>query len=104
MLQKKRFSGRHVKVKLKEEIDVRGKNVIIVDDIISTGGTVAGAARLLKEQKPKRIAAVCVHGLFVEDALAKMKKAGIASIACTNTIKGRYAQIDATSLIADALR
>ena len=87
-------------VKLKDSRpDVKGKEVVIVDDIISTGGTIRAAAEALQEQGAKAVLAVCVHGLFVADALKKLEKAGVRTIVGTNTVPGRYSKVD----VSDAL-
>lgn len=104
VLKKTRYSSRHVRVELKEQLDVKNKTVVIVDDIISTGDTVAKAALLVSKMKPGKIAAVCVHGLFAENALKKLRSAGISSVACTNTIKNAHAQMDCAGLLAGELQ
>src|SRR3989442_10842758 len=71
-LVKKRIDSYTVKIEPKA-LDVRGKSVGIVDDVISTGGTIASAAKELKAQGARRVIAACVHGLFVCPAEAKLK-------------------------------
>ncbi len=58
------------------KVDVRGRDLILVDDIISTGGSVIKATQFLKRQKCKRVFVACTHGLFIGDAERKIKKAG----------------------------
>lgn len=92
-----------VKVK-KSALNVRGKEVLIVDDIISTGGTVRAAAEAVMSQGATRTLAVCVHGLLVGDAAQQLKKAGVETIVSTNTVPGKYNTVDVTEPIASHLR
>ena len=85
-------------------LDVEGRDVVIVDDIISTGGTIANAARILSKQKPKRIIAVCIHGLFVGDALKKMAEAGVSEVVSTDTIESEWSKISVAEAIAEVLQ
>src|SRR5437870_12914268 len=70
-LVKKRIDSYTVKIE-PMALDVRGKSVGIVDDVISTGGTIATAAKELKAQGARRVIAACVHGLFVGPADANL--------------------------------
>lgn len=72
---------------LKIDGDVRGKICIIIDDIISTGNTIASAAKLLYENGAKEVLVGATHGVFSEDALKKMLTAGVRDIVVTNTIE-----------------
>ncbi|MBI2669088.1 ribose-phosphate diphosphokinase [Candidatus Woesearchaeota archaeon] len=101
VFKKTRFTSRNVKVKMIKPVSLRNKNVVIVDDIISTGHTVAEAAKKAKALGAKSITAICVHGLFVEDAIQKLKKAGVNKIISTNTIEHPTNKIDVTPLLAD---
>ena len=86
------------------KVDVRDKDLILVDDIISTGGSVIKAAQFLKKQKCKRVFVACTHGLFVEGAEKKIKKAGVARIISTNTIPRNTSKVDVSGVIADSIR
>ena len=86
------------------KVDVHGKDLVLVDDIISTGGSVIKAAQFLKRQKCKRIFVACTHGLFVEGAEKKIKKAGVARIISTNTIPRNTSKVDISGVIADSIR
>jgi len=84
--------------------DVRGKDLILVDDIISTGSSIIKAAQFLKRQKCKRLFVACTHGLFVEDAEKKIKKAGVSQIISTNTIPRSTSKVDVSGVIVESIR
>lgn len=71
-LVKERLDGDTVQITPKT-LAVKGKKVAIVDDIISTGGTIAKAALQLREQGAAKIYAVCTHGVFAAEALKRLK-------------------------------
>jgi len=70
-LVKERIDGSTVRMEPKE-LDVRDKRVAIVDDIISTGGTIVNAAEELKHLGASRVIAACTHGLFASNALDRL--------------------------------
>jgi ribose-phosphate pyrophosphokinase len=74
-LEKKRIDSERVELYLPSElpIDLNGKFVVILDDVISTGGTVVEAAKLLKRRGVGAITAACTHGLFLKDAFERIK-------------------------------
>ena len=86
------------------KLDVEGREVIIVDDIISTGGTVRAAAEAVLRQGARKALAICVHGLFVGDAAQKLEDASVGPIVCTNTVPGRYSKVDVADALASHLR
>lgn len=104
VLKKERFSSRQVKVRMVQPVIVRGKNVIIVDDIVSTGHTAIEAMKQARKLGAKSVSVLAVHGLFVEKALEKMKQAGIATVLSTNCIPGKTAKIDVSALLVGELR
>jgi len=85
------------------KVDVQGKDLIIVDDIISTGGSVIKAAQFLKKQKCKRVFVACTHGLLVDDAEKKIRKAGVSRIISTNTIPGNTSKVDVSGLLVKSV-
>ncbi len=103
ILKKKRFTSYHVEVKLNKKIDFKKKNAVIVDDIISTGHTILETAKLLKGLGATKIYCVCVHGIFANGALAKLKKAKI-NVVSTNTIPSKASRIDVSGVISAALK
>jgi ribose-phosphate pyrophosphokinase len=70
-LVKERIDGNTVRMDPKA-LDVRDKRVAVVDDIISTGGTIVNAANELKRLGASRVVAACTHGLFASNALDRL--------------------------------
>lgn len=104
VLRKTRFSSRKVAVKMINPVPLKGRNTVIVDDIISTGHTIAEAAKKARRMGAKTVTAIGVHGLFVEGARSKLKKAGVTRIVTTNCIKHASNRIDVTGLLLEELR
>ena len=86
------------------KVDVQGKDLILVDDIISTGGSVIKATQFLKRQKCKRVFVACTHGLFIGDAERKIKKAGASQIISTNTIPRGTSKVDVSGIIIGSIQ
>lgn len=92
-------------VSMKESnLEVNGKEVVIVDDIISTGGTVKAAADSVLGQGAKKALAICVHGLFVGDAVQKLEGAHVSPIVSANTVPNKFAKVDISEALASHLR
>ena len=104
VLEKTRYSARKVEVKMKKAILIKDKNVVIVDDIISTGHTIAEAAKKAKKAGARSITAIGVHGLFVENAVDTLKHAGVNRIVTTNCIQHPTNKIDVTPLLMEELK
>ena len=66
--------------------DVKGRNVVILDDMIDTGGSIIKSADALYDKGVKKIFAVCTHPVFSEDAIECLDKSVIDEIVVTNTI------------------
>ena len=92
-----------VKIKTKNLEEVKNRDLILVDDIISTGGSIIKATQFLKKQKCKRIYVACTHALLMNNAEKKIKKAGVTSIISTNTIPGKTSKVDISKTIAKAI-
>lgn len=75
--------------------DVKEKRVILVDDLIDTGGTVVNAAKALKEIGAKEIYACCTHGVLSGPAIDRIKGSEIKELVTLNTIPlSKEKQID----------
>jgi ribose-phosphate pyrophosphokinase len=66
--------------------EVKGCEAIIVDDLISTGGTIVEASKVLNEHGASLIIASCTHGVFSADAIEKLKKSSVSELIVTDTI------------------
>lgn len=86
-----------------DEYDVRGKDAIIFDDIISTGGTTADAVRMLKAQGANRVFSACVHPLLIGDAESKIMGNGAEEIVGTDCVPSPVSKVSVAPLIAKAL-
>ena len=99
-LEKERVSEAEVKTEAKE-LAVGGKDVIILDDTISTGNTIINAAELVKKQGAKSVSAGCVHGIF-SNGLKKLNAAA-DEVVCTDTVQGEASRVSVAKLIAKEL-
>ena len=87
-----------------EGLNVRGQTVIILDDIISTGGTIVGAAKILREQGAKHVFCACVHGLLIGDAEKRILDAGVEEIVGTDSVPGSVGKVSLAPLISQELK
>lgn len=86
--------------KLEAKFEVKGRDVVIVDDIIAGGSTMAKALKLCLERGAKTVRCGAVHGLFLNDAAGKLSSGGASQVACTNSITSGLARVD----ISDAIK
>jgi ribose-phosphate pyrophosphokinase len=101
-LDKTRISGDEV-LMAPRTLSAADRSVVIVDDIISTGGTIAAAAAMLREQGASDVFAACVHGVLTGGAFAHLKAAGIHEVVCSDTIERGCSRFSAADRIAEAL-
>ena len=66
--------------------DVAGKTCLIVDDLIDTGGTIVRGVRALLDKGAEKVYACCTHGVFAEDAIAKVCESPLEQMVATNSI------------------
>ena len=85
------------------KVSVKDRDLILVDDMISTGGSIIKAAQFLKKQKCRRLYVACTHGLFVNEAEKKIKQAGVTQIISTNTIPSSSSKVDVSKILAESL-
>ena len=100
---KVRSGDRDVAVAL-PEVAVAGRAVVILDDMASTGHTVAAAARLLREAGAASIDAAVTHALFTPQAVELMHGSGIGDIWSTDCVTHDSNVVPMAGLLADALR
>jgi ribose-phosphate pyrophosphokinase len=111
VMEKKRFLDRHDESEAFQIIgDVKGKSVVIVDDVISSGGTIINGAESLKKAGAKSITVLVTHAVCAGDAFERLAKAPIDHMIITDTINWRGKKIPSfvkvvsvASEIADAI-
>lgn len=82
--------------------EVDGKNVILLDDIIDTAGTITAAAEVLKEKGAKEVYACGTHALFSGPAIERLKNAPITKTIVTNTIAQKEHDLDNLEILSVA--
>ena len=101
-LEKTRLSGETVSIKPKT-VAVKGRDVIILDDIISTGGTMAETITLLRSQGAHDVYTACVHPVLSNNAVLKLFSAGVKGIIATDTIDKGVSVVSVAPVIAKAI-
>ena len=100
-LEKERIDSYTVRMTPKK-LAVKGRSVAIVDDVISTGGTIASAAKELRSQGAHRVIAACVHGLFIDNAETNLK--ALDDVIATDTIQSPHTKASVAPEFAAAIR
>lgn len=101
--EKRRLGDRQVELAIANIGRVKGRPVVLVDDLISSGSTLVRCAELLHAAGATRIEAVATHCLARPDDLAKLAKAGIARVRSTDTVAGPTASVAIAPALAAAL-
>ncbi|MBO4348184.1 MAG: ribose-phosphate diphosphokinase [Candidatus Methanomethylophilaceae archaeon] len=102
-LEKTRLSGTEVRI-APAKADCAGKRILIVDDMISTGGTIIAAAAALKQAGAVSVSVACTHGVFVNNAIENLRGSQLEKVLCCNTIDTMFSEISVAGIIADELR
>ena len=84
--------------------NVVGRDLILLDDMISTGESIVEACRFLSRYSPNKIYAMCTHALLIGDAMTRIRAAGVEEIISTNSIPGVNAKVDLAQLISAQLK
>ncbi|MGQ0606405.1 MAG: ribose-phosphate diphosphokinase [Candidatus Nitrosotenuis sp.] len=82
---------------------VKGRDLVLVDDMISTGGSIVKATQFLKKQKCGKVFVACTHALLINNAEKKIRQSGISAIISANTIPGNTSVVDVSGAIAKAI-
>lgn len=101
--QKNRRSDRSVEITFPDKTVIAGRAALIVDDIVSSGGTLMACARALLDAGAIAVDAVVTHALFPEALCGEMMSSGIRSIRSTHTVPHSTNAIVLDGLFAEAL-
>jgi ribose-phosphate pyrophosphokinase len=99
---KQRKGDREVQLSL-PRADYGGRHIVLVDDIASTGRTLEAAARQLLDQRPASISVLVTHALFVNDAVERLRAAGVQHIYSTDSIPHPSNRLPLDETLAGAL-
>lgn len=101
-LEKQRVTPEKVVTQTKR-LDVANRDVVIIDDIISTGGTIIEAAKILRRQRARGIYSACTHPVLAGKALQRIRASGIKKVIATDTIEHRVSAVSVAPLVANAI-
>lgn len=102
-LEKRRVDAQTVEINPKS-VEVKDRRVLIVDDIISTGGTVVEAAKKLYELGAKSVECACIHAILADFAAIKLFSNGIQNIVATDTVEKIFSKITVSKILAEKIR
>ena len=107
----KRRPSANVSVTMNLIGEVEGKDVIIIDDMIDTAGTLANAAELCMEQGARTVRAAATHGLLSGEAVARLAASPLKEVAISNSLSqgekdlpGKFKILDVAPLLGEAIR
>ncbi|OKY77613.1 MAG: Phosphoribosylpyrophosphate synthetase PrsA [Candidatus Methanohalarchaeum thermophilum] len=102
-LVKDRKSETEVSIQPKK-LEVKGRDVVLVDDIVSTGGTMSEAISMLKDQGAGKIDVAVTHSVFARNALSRLYFNGANKVISTNTIEKSISSVDVSPVVAEYLK
>jgi len=91
-------------ITMKGQLSLKNRDVVIADDIIATGGTMAQAIKIAKESGANKIFAVATHALMLQQATYRILNAGADEIIGTDSIDNEMAKVSLVKVITDYLK
>ncbi|HJS63757.1 MAG TPA: ribose-phosphate pyrophosphokinase [Nitrososphaeraceae archaeon] len=85
------------------DFNVKDKDVILVDDMISTGNSIIKACEVLRNNGAESIFVICSHALLLDKALDKIIRAGATEIISTNSIPNSCSKVDLSKIISEVI-
>jgi len=103
VLEKRRITAEQVTIEAKG-VNVKERDVVIVDDIISTGGTIEAAVKALGNLGARNIIVTCAHPLLVGNALPRLLKLNIVDLIGTDTVLSPISKVSVAPVLVEALK
>jgi ribose-phosphate pyrophosphokinase len=103
VFEKKRFGDSKVEIRQRKS-SAKDRDVLIVDDIISTGGTIIEASKILFSQGARRIEVACTHPILASGALSRILAIGVANVVGTDTVPCPISYVSVAPLITENVR
>ena len=103
VLEKKRIDAERVEIKTRR-LNVKNRDVAVIDDIISTGGTIVETVKVLRREGARKIVVGCIHPVLVGNALARLFDSGADIVLGTDSIPSPISRVGLAPTIASALR
>ena len=85
----------------KSNIEVTGRDILLIDDMITTGNSIVKAANYLKKFNTGKIYALCSHAVLIDAASSIIQEAGVEEIIATNTIPCNVSKVDITPILTE---
>ena len=85
------------------DADVDGRDVVVVDDIVATGGTTSEAVAVLADRGVARVLVACVHPVLADGARLRLARAGVEAVLGTDTVERAESVVSVAPAVADAL-
>jgi len=98
-----RLDGATVEMK-SGDLDITGRDIIIVDDMIATGGTMAEAVKILNKNGARDVYTACIHPVLSRNAVLRLSNAGVKDIMATDTLEKTQSRISTAPIIAEILK
>ena len=90
-----------VSIEEKLEFVVKGMDAILIDDMISTGGSIVKACEVLKKNKIRKVTVLCTHAILLDNAKERIMKAGVQEIISTNSIPNTCTKVDLAPVLSN---
>jgi ribose-phosphate pyrophosphokinase len=101
-LVKERLSGDEVRVETRA-VDAEGRDAVLVDDMVATGGTVSEAVEVLRQNGARSMRVACVHPVLAGNAVLRLYSAGVERVVATDTLGTALSEVSVAPLVADRL-
>jgi ribose-phosphate pyrophosphokinase len=101
--QRDRKTGKLI-IKSARPKSLKGQDVILLDDMVSSGGSIIKAIKFLKREYCGKIYVACTHAVLAGDAAKKIRNAGVSKIVSTNSIPRKTNIVDISGIISNAIK